>query len=214
MEELQEPYISNIKTWIENNKDWEYNYVNSEQRRKHIEDYRPDLIELYDFRKDGIAQADIWRLVILEKFGGFYADIDSICQKNLNYIDFSNEITTISPGEGLDLYTNEIIKTVFANGFLGVSEQSLVISKVIEEMKIRFNNVKSKNFLNNAEKDHCYDSKHISDYFVVSYIFSKNLDKISYGITNTFLLCNDECKEDSYICHGLKHGGRWTHQYE
>jgi mannosyltransferase OCH1-like enzyme len=56
----------------------EYRFMVTEEReafiRKH---FQPGVLEAYQQLQIGAAQADLWRLLVLQKFGGVYMDIDA-----------------------------------------------------------------------------------------------------------------------------------------
>lgn len=66
------------KTWINLNPEYTYVYMGAEERRRVVEKFYPQLIPIYD-HVIPILKADIWRYIMVYKFGGFYADMDSIC---------------------------------------------------------------------------------------------------------------------------------------
>jgi hypothetical protein len=81
-----EPFQKNIaNTWKNLNPGWEYRYVGSEEREKYIKDYNETLYKSY-ILSNGINQADLWRIIVTYKYGGFYADMDSVCTKPLDEI--------------------------------------------------------------------------------------------------------------------------------
>lgn len=43
----------------------------------------------YDVLKFGACRADIWRLVIVERYGGIYIDSDSGCDAVLSLVEWS-----------------------------------------------------------------------------------------------------------------------------
>ncbi len=60
------------------NSDFEYRFMDHEDRDKLISESAPTQIAEAFFRlKDGAAQADLWRLFVLNLFGGCYMDIDA-----------------------------------------------------------------------------------------------------------------------------------------
>jgi mannosyltransferase OCH1-like enzyme len=71
-----------IKTWKDLNPDWEHRYVDAEERSKQVKEY-DDLLYNFYLLVGKIDQADIWRLVVIYKNGGVYADMDSICLKSI-----------------------------------------------------------------------------------------------------------------------------------
>lgn len=58
--------------------DYEYRYVSTEDRLEFIkENASAEIIEAYEQLTDGASQADLWRLFVLNFYGGIYMDIDA-----------------------------------------------------------------------------------------------------------------------------------------
>ena len=72
------------RTWINLNDGWEYKYMDHNERLDIIKEY-PMLLKGYMYQRPTI-QSDIWRFIITYKYGGVYADMDSICTKPLDYM--------------------------------------------------------------------------------------------------------------------------------
>ncbi|MCE0493753.1 glycosyltransferase family 32 protein [Vibrio salinus] len=65
----------------------DYHYVSTEARDEYMKaNTTPELYEAFSRLKNGAAQADLWRLVVLNKEGGVYADIDATFVWPLNRI--------------------------------------------------------------------------------------------------------------------------------
>lgn len=57
---------------------FEYRFMITEDRADFIQaNYPADIFESYSRIQIGAAQADLWRLLVLQKFGGVYLDIDA-----------------------------------------------------------------------------------------------------------------------------------------
>jgi mannosyltransferase OCH1-like enzyme len=57
---------------------YEYRFMITDDRAKFIrENYPAEIFEAYSRLNIGAAQADFWRILVLEKFGGVYMDIDA-----------------------------------------------------------------------------------------------------------------------------------------
>jgi mannosyltransferase OCH1-like enzyme len=57
---------------------YDYHYVSTEDRLVFIqENSATDIVKAYQRLNDGAAQADLWRLLVLQHFGGIYLDIDA-----------------------------------------------------------------------------------------------------------------------------------------
>ena len=56
---------------------FEYRFMITEARREFTAEHYPEILPHYDRLQIGAAQADLWRLLVLHKFGGVYLDIDA-----------------------------------------------------------------------------------------------------------------------------------------
>jgi mannosyltransferase OCH1-like enzyme len=58
--------------------DWEYRYVSTEARLEFIKTHASErYLDAFEKLTDGAAQADFWRLFVLNYYGGVYMDIDA-----------------------------------------------------------------------------------------------------------------------------------------
>lgn len=58
--------------------DWEYRYVSTEDRLSFIREHGSEqVINAFEQLTDGAAQADLWRIFVLNYYGGVYMDIDA-----------------------------------------------------------------------------------------------------------------------------------------
>ena len=81
-----EPFQKNISnTWQNLNPGWDYKYVSKTSRDKYVEDFDPFLYSCY-LELTGINQADLFKMIIVYQYGGFYADMDSVCSKPLDKV--------------------------------------------------------------------------------------------------------------------------------
>ncbi|MGJ7461866.1 glycosyltransferase family 32 protein [Halomonas sp. MA07-2] len=56
---------------------FDYRFMITEARREFIAEHYPEILPHYERLQIGAAQADLWRLLVLQKFGGVYLDIDA-----------------------------------------------------------------------------------------------------------------------------------------
>lgn len=84
-EELPEYLKQVTRTWINLNPTWEYRYVNHIDRAEFVKKEDPILYSNYD-KLEPLNQADIWRFLVTYKYGGAYADMDSVCKVPLDYL--------------------------------------------------------------------------------------------------------------------------------
>ena len=97
--------------------DWEYHYVSTEDRDKFIKQYAtPQEYEAFSKLTDGAAQADFWRLFVLNKEGGVYMDIDAHFVWPLSKIikEDDNEVILLNK----EHYTNYFIASAPNNKYL------------------------------------------------------------------------------------------------
>ena len=66
-------------TWIENNPEYEYRFYDDDDIINFIKNDFPDYVEAYKKIKYGASKADLWRYLIMYKYGGVYADLDCRC---------------------------------------------------------------------------------------------------------------------------------------
>ena len=81
-------------SWGELNPEFDYRYVSESQTYEQvslIQDGRFKYIYEYPYMSK-VTRADIWRLLILQEFGGIYIDCDMVCLKPiLNFINLRKE---------------------------------------------------------------------------------------------------------------------------
>jgi mannosyltransferase OCH1-like enzyme len=131
-EDLPENFKQTSMSWKNLNPGWEYIYHNKEQRTKFIlENYS----HLYNYFSSvsGIIQADVWRYCIVLKYGGVYADMDSVCIKPLDYMlkDYKDEDlladkNSLGPSEKEQGYVN--------NANFAAIKNSKILQNVIKNL--------------------------------------------------------------------------------
>lgn len=84
------------KKWQELNPEYEILIYDDEKCRNFLKNEYSELyVNLFDFLQDGPIKADFWRVCILNKYGGIYADIDIKPLVPLReYIDEKDEFVT------------------------------------------------------------------------------------------------------------------------
>jgi hypothetical protein len=83
-DQLEDFQKQNTRTWINLNPDWEYKYIDAEERAKIVESYDARLYKSY-LKEPNVTQADIFRYIVTYQHGGVYADMDSVCRQPLTY---------------------------------------------------------------------------------------------------------------------------------
>lgn len=73
-----EPFKKNIiETWKNLNPGWKHIYVDSQERESYVKKHNSTLYDVYKI-SNGMTQADIWRMLVIYRNGGVYADMDSV----------------------------------------------------------------------------------------------------------------------------------------
>jgi FkbM family methyltransferase len=120
-----------VNDWKIENPNFEHKLYNRKEREKFIkQNFSLNVYNAYKKIKPGAFKADLWRYCILHEYGGFYADIDTLCLSSLdkfigNKIEF---VATIDLNEGYCGYHN------VANAFIGCTPQHPIIKNCIERI--------------------------------------------------------------------------------
>ena len=179
-----------IDTWINLNPGWEHRYIDAKQREQEVKEYNNTLYQAY-ILASGVNQADIWRIIVTYKYGGVYADMDSICTLSLDNVlkkHYNNE-DMISTSIGFQVTSNCcVIDGVRNRDYVGVNCSNFATTKNSKTMKSILDEVI-------VECDTILNSGHnrvFKDHGIPVWLaFSKNAVKNEYGI----------CYLDDYFIH-------------
>lgn len=71
--------------WQKVNPDYQYNYMDDEQAAQFVkEEYGQEVYDLFMSVPVGVMRGDMWRYLIIYKYGGIYADLDTVCIKPID----------------------------------------------------------------------------------------------------------------------------------
>lgn len=70
-------------TWIALNPEYEYRFCDDADIIQFLEKDFPDYLSGYNKLKYGASKADLWRYLVIYKYGGIYADLDCRCIRPL-----------------------------------------------------------------------------------------------------------------------------------
>lgn len=76
--------IENIKSWKHLNPSYSYKLYDDDDIRSFMESYYPQLLPLFNNFLHNVERADMWRYLVLHKFGGVYADLDVRCMQPID----------------------------------------------------------------------------------------------------------------------------------
>lgn len=191
------PFQKDItNTWKNLNPGWEYRYVDAEERSLAVKEYS-EILHKYYLVSDNLHQSDIWRLVAVYKYGGFYADMDSICIMSIDESlegKYSNEELVCSPS-GFQHYginssnfgsikNSKIIKSMIDSLFITYEEAEDVSSFGFGfPENYTFSNIAEKNrdlvFFNNEYFSHAMEYKTLFNSNVEIIL---NKEKVNYKL--------------------------------
>jgi mannosyltransferase OCH1-like enzyme len=163
-ENLSYNYKMASLTWKNLNPGWEYRYCSSEERELHIKEYSQDLYPYYK-KLIPVTQADVWRLCILYLKGGFYTDMDSLCQIPLdhvfdNYIKKQNFVVMPKQPDGSCII-----------GSMSSIKDSKITKEILDELIVNIQNVSK------------YKDSEIYIHFnIISDIIKKHYDDIDFNL--------------------------------
>lgn len=143
-EDLPDIYLKNSNTWKEAFPDWEYRYFSDADIDSFMSEFYPEYVDIYRSIKGGMYRADIWRYLTVYKYGGLYADMDSIYSEDGMHgkecfscrifvkdypIAFDGKLNVCVEHE-----TNGEIRNVFTNALFMAEPNDPVLGQIIEVM--------------------------------------------------------------------------------
>lgn len=127
-DELPDLYKTNSQTY-KDLEGWEYRYHSNADRETFIAEHFPQYLYLYSHIALGIYRADFWRYLVLYKYGGFYADMDS----RLFYDENDHFAKTINdPNATFNVVTSE--NDLFNNWLILCSKDNPIMKDIIDAM--------------------------------------------------------------------------------
>jgi hypothetical protein len=85
-DQLPPPLLANSMTWKNLNPRWEYRYIPAKNRESEIKEFDHTLHNLYVSFSNPVDKSDIWKYVVIAKYGGMWADLDSVCTMPIDYL--------------------------------------------------------------------------------------------------------------------------------
>ncbi len=181
------PFQKNIiNNWKNLNYGWKHVYVDANKRSSMVKEFDSFLYSHY-LKSDKITQSDIWRLIAIYNYGGFYADMDSVCVKPIEesiYKKYNKEEVVCSSigfqHEGVNcsnfgaVKNSRIIKSVIDSLIL-YYEDLLLNSQIKEKKMVVYDFPVNIIFALTMEKNKnllCFDN----DYFLHSEDYKKIFD--------------------------------------
>lgn len=166
--------------------DWEYRYVSTEDRLEFIKAHASDQISsAYEQLTDGASQADLWRLFVLNYYGGVYMDIDAHVVWPLSKI--------VKPD---DKEVFLMTKHNYSNYFIASSKNNPHLEKAI---KIIVDNIEQKNIGNGV-----YD-------LTGPTVLNRAIGDETVNYRHNRITCIQGSFTNEYFQYIDKPRGKWTH---
>ncbi|HEY5370806.1 MAG TPA: glycosyltransferase [Hanamia sp.] len=116
-------------SWIDLNPEYEYRFCDDDDIIDFLKTDFPEYVDGYNKLKYGASKADLWRYLIMYKYGGVYADIDCKCIKPLReWIEPESAFVT-QLGTNKDICQWLIISIPENPVFLNAAQKTLQNSK-------------------------------------------------------------------------------------
>jgi mannosyltransferase OCH1-like enzyme len=79
-------YAASFNSIKEFHKNWDIKIYSDEAARRIVVEQMPGLTTVYDGYELDIQRADLFRLVVVYLYGGFYMDLDMLCLQNIDQL--------------------------------------------------------------------------------------------------------------------------------
>lgn len=120
-----------VKTWKDLNPDYEYRYMSDLDAENFIsKEYGEEWLNIFKNVPVAVMRGDIWRYLIIYKYGGIYTDLDTVCLSPISSWMKKDKNIIVAPE----------FNTMFCQWTFAASKENLIIKSVIERMKNGFIN--------------------------------------------------------------------------
>lgn len=131
---LPDTFKESMNSWKGINPTWDYKYISARERLDHIRDYGGEELLKYYKECNKLTQADLWRYLILYKFGGVYSDMDFKCISPIDQIiEESYKENSIILHSFMENQTDP-----FVNSVIGSDASQPVFKRLIEDAIEKF----------------------------------------------------------------------------
>jgi len=112
-----------VDTWKEKNPEYTYKFYDDDMCDQFMKEFDVRAWKAYRRIIPGAFKADLWRYCVLYKYGGIYADIDTVCLGKID--EFLNETTEFVTPIDLD-------NTLLYNSFIAAAPGSKILKDCID----------------------------------------------------------------------------------
>lgn len=131
-DELPDNLFKNLKTWETLNPTWEHKYIDNYERDNFIKNNFPQFYNIFKTIDNPVFQCDFWRYLVVYKYGGVYADMDSICTKPLDYMlqDYNGQDFIRLSDKVTDIWPHSFP----GNSHYAAKPNSPILKKIIDDL--------------------------------------------------------------------------------
>jgi mannosyltransferase OCH1-like enzyme len=171
------------QTWKDFNPEYKYIYMDDEEASAFIlHEYGEDWLSIWNSCPIGVMRGDIWRYLVVNKYGGVYADLDTICNQPIeSWLKINCDMIVCEDDDGIN----------YAQLAFASCPEHPVLNKVLDYIKKEFENpdYSNKNFVHDMTGVH---------------IWTRAIqDSVSSGVNNIYIYKGKDWE--------LFHNGAITH---
>jgi len=172
------------------NKDFKHILWTHKTMDEFVKKFYPDFHKIYKSYKYDIQRCDVFRYLVLYKYGGVYLDMDIICNYKLNKLLKYNIVFANSSN----------VKTSFTNSFYMVIPNHPFFKFCIDHLQENIHNYE-------------YFGKHLHVMYSTGPLFLTNMIETYGKIPNMYILTQNEFAGDCNVCNENNcNGGKYfTH---
>lgn len=161
------------------NPDYTFHFYDSIRRRNFIKEFFPEFLFFYDKINDGYGavKADIFRVLILYKYGGIYMDHKTVMEDD-SFLENNN----------YDIYLcfSPIFKSIILNNhFIATEKEGYIITMLKNKIYNNLEKVYQNKIMNSITRAF-FGVQFITGPFIYNNIYYKNKDKI-FTVKNKYI---------------------------
>jgi len=132
--ELTERQRAAQKSWREFNPGWGYSFYDDTRSEEFVKEFYSDYYKVWPILTP-VERADLWRYLIVHKYGGVYADIDTVCLRSLDDV-IDSEIDMVMFFETFK-FEPPFVFPMWVQWFFGSTPNNPIMLEVCDEIVTR-----------------------------------------------------------------------------
>lgn len=213
--ELDGKFKEGVESWKKLNPEFEHKLYDDFDCLNFIKTNYPQYLDFYQNLELPVHKADIFRYLVIHKYGGIYTDIDTICIKSIKETLDKPMIVGI---EYLPEFNKG--KTQYNQWFFGSVPNNPIFIQTVEEIINRKNKLDTWGRTIMLLLDSRPVTKNEETYWLTGpYVFSYLVQKIPKDSIHIYDRCafgsydtREECRSKGYLIHGFQ--GTWKDNWK